>query len=181
MLRQQQDKAEDKEASLMDEGRGKERFKQLFKELSKIHDNDDKVQKELVLKRQLCGNEITIEDYDRAMENSFNYYVEKYGVHPPTVKNLLEDEDSFQRADPDEVANAILYLKITSQDEDLFWIGRALTSVEPPDLWQCIHESEKEGKYYIYQVNNLKLNIHPSYKYIVTLLQMERLEKIKKS
>lgn len=99
---------------LLEEGKGKERFKQLYKELSKIHEIEDKAQKELILKRQLQGNEISIQDYDRALEESFNYYVEKYGVHPPSVLNQLDYTDSFMRADPDEVANAILYLKITS-------------------------------------------------------------------
>lgn len=102
----------------------------------------------------------------------------KYGTDPAGLLKQLEAQQSFRRADPDEVANAIMFLNISSQQDHLFWIGRAFVSLRLPDLWQCVHESEKEGKYYIYTVTSQKLSIHPSLKYVLLMVQKARAQQL---
>jgi len=68
------------------------------------------------------------------------------------------------------VANAIIFLNISSKDDYLFWLGRAFVGLDLPPFWKCIHEDSVKGKYYLFPCDNTKINIHPSLKYVLTMM-----------
>lgn len=73
-------------------------------------------------------------------------------------------------ADPDEVANAIIFLNIGSFDSDLFWLGRAMVSLPTPNLWETVHIDNEQGQIYVDKVSGTRMSIHPCYKFILLIL-----------
>lgn len=112
-----------------------------------------------------------MDEYEYIHKMSTSFYVNSYGMEPELVKKELEDHNyNYIHADPDEVVNAIVFLNICSHETELFWLGRAMISLELPMEWESYFLDDNEGEFYIYKPIHFRLNIHPCFLYIKILI-----------
>jgi hypothetical protein len=116
----------------------------------------------------------SIQESDQLLSESFLFYLEEYGDNFLEAHDKITEQSFYLKADSEETARAIHFLNISSQQEDLFWLGRAFTCLPLPPLWKCVQEYQEQGTFYLFTLSKTLLRLHPSYKYILFLISRDQ-------
>ncbi|EAS04497.2 hypothetical protein TTHERM_00616720 (macronuclear) [Tetrahymena thermophila SB210] len=97
------------------------------------------------------------------------YYEDYYGFNLEQLQYLIQNQISYWKLDPQDVAQEIVNLQIYDF-EDIYWIARVKLSIELPPDWIKIYHNQLIYKNII---SNLAMTIHPCHSYIRALIKNE--------
>ena len=71
------------------------------------------------------------------LNQAYSYYNNKYGTEVAKVKKEISETVDYWKANPDEVANSIIYLDLAHCTVELWWTARVYCCIEIPLDWKC--------------------------------------------
>ena len=156
-------------SKLNEEGKSRERFRTLRKALAATQSERAARQKEaLGAQNGLPG----LDEYEATIYQAYQFYVARYSLNPGDARIVIEDLQSYRQCGPDEVVNAIVFLKLAQLDPSLFWIARAYLALPLPEGWSCIHVDNVRGRVWHNYLLGLTICQHPGWFYILHLVQI---------
>ena len=115
---------------------------------------------------------LNIDEFETNLMSTATFYVNKFGIDLHLVHDKIQEMSYFKRADPEEVVNSIFFLRLQDCNPKLFWLARCYATLELPEGWQCLHSDNNLGKIYKCQNCAKILKVHPSYFYILQLIDL---------
>ncbi|KAL4433299.1 hypothetical protein ABPG74_017403 [Tetrahymena malaccensis] len=105
----------------------------------------------------------------RLLQKAQTYYEDYYGLNLEQLQYLIQNQISYWKLDPQDVAQEIVNLQIYDF-EDLYWLARVKLSIELPPDWIKIYDNQLIYKNII---TNKAMTIHPCHSYIRVLIKNE--------
>ncbi|KAL4492992.1 hypothetical protein ABPG72_020771 [Tetrahymena utriculariae] len=103
------------------------------------------------------------------LQKAQTYYEDYYGFNLEQLQYLIQNQISYWKLDPQDVAQEIVNLQIYDF-EDLYWLARVKLSIELPPDWIKIYDNQLIYKNII---NNKAMTVHPCHSYIRVLIKNE--------